>query len=286
LIPKSLLLPTNETIPNHESGAASSTKNYAVMNSLGGNTNKVCEVAEDTADYKVYRDKKPAFPDSAVMTKELFHDDIVDAAKEVLKELFQYDSSDDMNVPRRKYIAVQHKIKDMVNPSELAAVLDEISQNSGAIIVFFAAGTVPGHDSFDVYRSIASHMKEPSIVYETKNTWKVIGLISQAEAVLSTSLHVRIMSFIHFKPRITWAIESGMKHPKFISMWDASDAPLVVNSYNETWSVLKKYLGPNPEITQDETKHAYEETVQKYLESFDVWSNMLAQGDDDRVMRH
>ena len=90
---------------------------------------------------------------------------------------------------------------------ELAASLDKVRRHSKATVVFFAAGTAPGHDSFNYLKRVQSHMKEASIVYEAESVWKVMALISQAEAVLSTSLHVRIMAFIHFEPRVTWCSE-------------------------------------------------------------------------------
>ena len=34
--------------------------------------------------------------------------------------------------------------------------------------------------------------------------WKLVALISQAEAVLSTSLHVRIIALLYMRPRLTW----------------------------------------------------------------------------------
>jgi hypothetical protein len=139
--------------------------------------------------------------------------------------------------------------------------LDAVSKHSNATIVFFAAGTAAGHDSFDMYKKVASLMKEPSAV------------ISQAEAVLSTSLHVRIMAFLFFKPRVTWCTEP--KHARFIELWDAKDAPQCLKTLNQTWSVLSDYYGSDPKITQDKTKVVYDETVKKYLESFDKWSSLL-----------
>jgi len=117
-------------------------------------------------------------------------------------------------------------------------------------------------------------MTEPSIVYEEENMWKSVGLISRAEAVLSTSLHVRIIAFLYLRPRLTWC---GLepKHPQFIALWDTDESPRCLKSKNETWSVLQRYYGPNPNITQAATAIAYEKTVKKYLESFDSWSSLV-----------
>ena len=116
-------------------------------------------------------------------------------------------------------------------------------------------------------------MKEPSIVYEAENVWSVVALVSQAEAVLSSSLHVRIMAFIYFKPRVTWCTES--KHELFIENWDADDSARCVKYLLQTWKVLSRYYGLHPEISQDQTELVYTKTVKKYLDSFDKWSSLL-----------
>ena len=85
---------------------------------------------------------------------------------------------------------------------ELAALLDEIGRHSKATLVFFVAETAPGRDSFNCLKRVQSHMKEASIVYEAENVWQVVALISQAEAVLSTSVHVGILTFIYLKPGV------------------------------------------------------------------------------------
>lgn len=266
LVPKSLLVPESEI---------SNPSNLAVINSVGGirGPSPACKVAIDTADYVAYRDHDPLYPDSAVMTKELYYDEINDAAKEVMNDLFPTNSQ---NITPMKYIAVQHKgniMDDTQKLAELAESLDEVSRESNAIIVFFAGGTAPNHDSFQMYKAVASLMKQPSIVYEAENVWRVVGIISQAEAVLGTSLHVRIMALIYSKPRLTWCKVS--KHTLFINLWEAEDAPRCVEEFSQTWSVLKDYYGPNPIISQDKTKVSYDKMVQKYMESFDKWSNLL-----------
>ncbi len=242
--------------------------NYAVANSLGGGGSYAdyCKEAMETVDYRAYRDADPLYPDSAVMTKELFSNEINQGAKEVLKNLGS----------GTKYIAVQHrKIKDE-DPKAIAAALDAVSRGSNATIVFFAAGTVPGHDSYESYAEVKSFMKEKAVVYETENTWKAIGLISQAEAVISTSLHVRIMAFIYFKPRVTWSL-GKRKLRLFIQYWDtATSAPVMdFGKVSETWDIMKKHYFDNPEASLQLNKVKYKEAVKKYLESFDNISHLL-----------
>lgn len=281
LVPKELLRPQDAT-----KSQSPQMTNYAVVNSMGGPEpyDQYCANAVKSSDFVGFRDKQPLTPDSAVLTKQLFALEIKDMAKIVLNELFP-----DGTV--RKYIAVQHKRnqyktetarttppgKDgLKEPEALAKMLDEVSRQTNAVIVFFAAGTVRGHDDFSIYKHVASLMKEKSIVYEAENIWKVVALVSHAEAVFSTSLHVRIMAFMYFRPRITWCSER--KHKDFIRLWDASDAAQCAQ-YNETWTLLEKYLGPDPKISQDETKIVYEKVVKQYLEFFDLWSGALTQND-------
>lgn len=71
--------------------------------------------------------------------------------------------------------------------------------------------------SSSCYKQISKKIKEPSIVYEVENMWKSVALISQAEAVLSTSLHVRIIAFLCMRPRLTWCGHEP-KHPQFIAL--------------------------------------------------------------------
>ena len=266
LVPKEYLLPTY--IPEGDE----QIRNYAVVNSMGGHIHQSCQTPVNTADFLLYRDRDPLNPDSAVMTKELFHDEIDDTAKDVLKELFP---DDQIRGTQKKYIAVQHSKHQLPGKTkELAEMLDAVSIETGAIIVFFAAGIAEGHDSFPLYHEVSLFMKEPNIVYEVENVWKVVALISRAEAVLGTSLHVRIMSFIYFKPRITWCDDH--KYRKFISLWDTSDSAQCIH-VNETWPVLMKYFGPDPEITQNMTTYTYADMVEKYLQSFDIWSSVLIQ---------
>eukprot|EP00984_Skeletonema_dohrnii_P014775 scaffold6278_cov135-Skeletonema_dohrnii-CCMP3373.AAC.4 len=264
LVPKNLLLPPS--MPQDEF----QMKNYAVINSMGGTPCNECKKAIETADYIALRDKNPLFPDSAVMMKELYPNKISEAAEEVLQDLFPGGVN-----TRQKIIAVQHRdIPTEEARLELALALDKVSKAGHATIVFFVAGTAPNHDSLSCYKQIAQMMTEPSIVYEEENMWKSVGLISQAEAVLSTSLHVRIIAFLYLRPRLTWC---GLepKHPQFIALWDTDESPRCLKSKNETWSVLQRYYGPNPNITQAATAIAYEKTVKKYLESFDSWSSLV-----------
>mmetsp|Transcript_52866 Transcript_52866/g.128205 ORF Transcript_52866/g.128205 Transcript_52866/m.128205 type:complete len:231 (+) Transcript_52866:220-912(+) len=230
------------------------------------------------------------------MTKELYKDHIEQIANErVLRDLSLLGNGtttrgegrrhDDLGFDSNvRYIAVQHKIL-ATRINELAQALDEVSAKTGNItIVFFAAGTVPSHDSFDIYRQVQAKMKRPSVVYETEKTWDVVALISKARAVFSTSLHVRIMSHIFFRPRVTWCLNE--KHKKFMELWEFRESSRCVGRMSDSWPAMAKELvrvgiasagGGTDEM---EVKN-YQRNVDKYLEMFDEWSSMLVAPDRD-----
>jgi len=271
LIPKDFLVPKSKD--------AQKLTNNAIVNSVGGiPRNPACKRAVDSADFVAFRDHEPLYPDSAVMTRELYGEKINSLAKEVMQELFHNDTAG-----QKKYIVVQHKACSSDSAKNLASALDIVSKESETTIVFLAAGTAPGHDSFASYKKVASFMKEPSVVYEAEHVWKVVAVISGAEAVLGTSLHIRIMAFIYWKPRITWCTprnDGDGKHDKFISLWDIGSAECLQNS-SQTWSVLSGYFGSNANSTQLETtKISYYKAVKKYLEGFDKWSCLLRNRSD------
>ena len=257
LVPKHYLVPEYEV--EHPS-------NFAIINSMGGRISPACAEAANTADFGSFRDPTfPSYPDSAVMTKELYAEEIDIMADQVMNEIFPSTSE-------RKYIAVQHR-RTTTNLEKLAASLDILSEETNATIVFFAAGIIPNHDSFDMYSKVATLMTHPSIVYEGTNVWKVVALISRSQVLISTSLHCRIIAFIFFRPRFTWC--RGGKHENFISKWDSKDAAGCMTSGTDIWPVLSDYYGPDPKITQEKTKEKYERVVNKYLMGFDSWSTIL-----------
>eukprot|EP00534_Pseudo-nitzschia_fraudulenta_P003550 CAMPEP_0201117488 /NCGR_PEP_ID=MMETSP0850-20130426/1439_1 /ASSEMBLY_ACC=CAM_ASM_000622 /TAXON_ID=183588 /ORGANISM="Pseudo-nitzschia fraudulenta, Strain WWA7" /LENGTH=450 /DNA_ID=CAMNT_0047381821 /DNA_START=32 /DNA_END=1384 /DNA_ORIENTATION=- len=264
LFPKRLLLPQNNF---------KNLTNIAVVNSLGGaRTQGVCREAEDTADYRAYRDKGPLYPDSAIMTKELFPDEIERGAREALGEL---GFADDQRFVAVQQFRIAEGIELDLQLPELALALDQVARGMNATVVFFAAGTCPGHDSYETYDRIKSLMKEDAIVYYNgAHVWKVVGLVSRASAVVSTSLHVRIMSFIHSKPRVTWC--TGPKHKKFLELWDTKEsAPCFVGNKNQTWGLLQSRYLSNPDRARETTASKYNKMVNLYLESFAKYSTLL-----------
>ena len=247
------------------------------MNSLGSlgrglkllDDNVVCAEAIRTADHVAFRDAGPLVPDSAVMTKELYGDHIASVAEEVLKEIFPHMG------PSKKYVAVQvQSTVGMKGHIDIVSALDEVSKHTNCTIIFFCAGTVPHHDSFQVLQKLSSAMNQPSMVYMAENVWKVVALVSRAEAVLSTSLHVRIMAFIYHKPRFTWCPKGG-KQDNFIRLWDAPGSePCAGDGHinQHTWPALSKHFG---ETYQKHSKEKYAKAVKLYLENFEMWSGSI-----------
>lgn len=261
LFAKDLLLPLNEN-----GKADSSVRNIAISNGMGDFPGIAeCKIAAESADYSVYRDTESLVPDSNVMVKELFGDRISSTLKEIRNSIFPEDEN-------KKYIAVQ--FEESFDVQTLPQVLDNVAKETNCTIVFFAAGTAPGQDSFEVYQKVVSQMKEPAIVYEVDDVWKTVATIAGAEAVLSSSLDVRIMAFIYLKPRVTWCPSNAAMHENFINLWDAPDMR-VCGTADSTWSLLSQYWGETPVISQEKTDLFYKKLIDNYKESFETWGKFL-----------
>ena len=247
--------------------------NMAVVNALGRVTAiPPCQVAIDSADYRSFRNPvegadERLVPDSAVMTRQLFcsYVENVDNFPD-LKDILS----------RGDYIAVQHKERDL-DPVALAAALDPIARETNCSIVFFAAGTVHWHDSFDAYRRVANRLNSTVFVLDNDpNVWKVVATVAHAKAVMSTSLHVRIMAFQFQKPRVTWCNDHE-KHYYFIKHWEQLSDDNICFPLNETAHALRR------SVPMDEAR--IKNITDAYLASFDEWSNMLLHGHRKNVTR-
>lgn len=327
LFPKELLLPIVEKhhgiFRKHKTGSVStlprSKKNYAIVDSLetplgnkpgnlrGGNEfvqeavlpPLVCRRVANHADHLGYRSRKPFAPDSLVMTQQVLGDEIETIFDtEVAAELLNFPEFASSNKNDLRYIAVQHETAKHVSKSgytqELADALDKVSKKLGNIpVVFFAAGRVGrslgDHVAFALSREVAQTMQQPSVVYETEHALKVAGLISEAQAVVSTNLHVRILSFVYQKPRATW--HGGVNQQAFVETWESDDVALLgmLSSVGDTWEMgLQRFFEDQtnlPHITQNQTEVAIEKVTQSYLKNFETWSNLLVtrtgRGEDD-----
>lgn len=272
MIPKSHLLP--ETL--RESAGTSSRKfklPVAVVNSInnGRNHGTPCGEAVREADYVAFRDlplrirhkRYQARPDSAVMTSFLFHDVIAKAGSDGEVQAIRTNFTDG-------YLAVQMKVKTInaLGVKNIASTLDELHFKTGLPIVFFRAGSAPMHDSLESIEAIRSHMKSPSCTFSSERLWQVVALIRYSSAVLSTSLHVRIMSFVHARPRVTFC---GSKHKAFASIWDATDSTPCVEQLESVVPFIIKSLNTPPWKTYEAQRRA----IQKYMEGFKIYSELL-----------
>jgi len=258
MFPKASLLPLNVSL-NDELGAP---RNYAILNSIGGNLASKkgdCTTAANTADYISLRNgaEKTLYPDSAVMTRRLFGTYLTNTTNSPgVSALLNHSSG--------CYIAVQHK-QSILKIADLAKAMDEVANATKCVIVFFAAGTAPKHDSFASYEQVKSEMKMESIVFKEENVWSVVFVVAHARLVISTSLHVRIMAFIFQRPRIT--VCSGPKHKFFISYWDkhgscTSSVGRISYDMNDMLNITANWTEVN--IIEE-----------KYLKNFDAWSSLL-----------
>lgn len=260
----------------------STNKNtVAVVNSVGGmyNLSRIpsdCRTSVETADYVAFRDLPPnethlhvpsaqMRPDSAVMTSVLFNDTIS-----------EYGNEGEVKAVRNQgnYLAIQFKETDLYWSSAkmIARVLDEIHNHTNLTTVFFQAGTVPNHDSLALYHKVSRRMKTPFHVFTTPHLWSVVALIRFSSAVISTSLHVRIMAFVHARPRVTICTSPG-KHTSFIELWESNDATACEETFERdvVWKSLNASMATSPNATYA----AQDRAIDSYLQGFDEWSGLF-----------
>ena len=303
LFPKEFLQPVAQinTTRTHDTGRVHTLvrqkKNYAIVDSLETQNKKdkaekgaplACRRVTTMADHLGFRSSKPFAPDSTVMTRELLGPEIEALFEtEVRGDLLGFPAfaSATKDAPLR-YIAVQHEsnkhASDPAYAQEMADALDEVSRNLGNIpVVFFPAGRVGrpvgDHMAFGLSREVSEKMQQPTVLYEVEHALKVAALIQGAGAVLSTNLHVLILSFVYQKPRVSW--DGGRNHETFLQVWEAGDVASrgMVSSVRDTW---EKGLRPffrtdGSEITQSETEAANQKAKQHYLDNFNRWSSLL-----------
>jgi polysaccharide pyruvyl transferase WcaK-like protein len=156
-------------------------------------------------------DKSISCVDSAIMTKSFYNDTIQSKSKRLIGE---HGFGND-------YIAVQLSLGRFIRKyqDEIEHTLNKIIRQYNLPIVFFAAGTSPGHDNLDTYHDLSEKLpKGMSFVSETENLWDVCSIIANSSIVLNTSLHVRILAMQYFRPRFTFITE--MKQRSFINEYD------------------------------------------------------------------
>ncbi len=159
----------------------------------------------NTYDLVSHRDLAGGVPDSAVMTRELFGDKI----ESKLWHKKQYD-----------YIAVQIEEDTLRrNFNTIRDILLKQKKN----VVFFCAGTHRGSDSLEMYYRLLNLGGHFSICVLT-DIWEICSLISAADALISTSLHARIIAGLYGVPRISISDKTKLK--QYVNLWDG-DGPLL-----------------------------------------------------------
>jgi hypothetical protein len=217
--------------------------NMFVCNGIGGFVPKTFDIIKNF-NYNTFRDKQSYLtyerqrknfehsvvghhvPDNVVMLRHFFDE-------KIKNRLEQSNSLQNLNnLIGGNYIAVQFK------PGQLGDCLDELKFQFNKIIsdlnipiVFFCAGVARGHDSVDEYKKIFDNSLPNEMVhyYDGENIWDICNLISRAECVIGTSLHVRVVASQYARPRITINLQElddkqALQHRKtcyFIDEWDS-----------------------------------------------------------------
>ena len=260
ILPKSLLLPSSWN-------STEFPRPVAILNSLGGHTvHESCKEAVETADVKGFRNPSsfgPLTPDSAVMVDMLFRDVIT----------FHASNGEVYHVKQNtsEYVAVQlsSAFTEKYTPETIAVQLDKVHDLTNMTAVFFRAGAAPFHDTLESYHGVIKHMKSPALIFHSLHVFRIVALISRASLVLSTSLHVRIMAFIHRRPRMT--VCTGSKQKDFVASWDASDSsPCHLDMQNWT-----HYSQLALAASENFTESAVNRAVREYLNFFDGWVQLL-----------
>lgn len=232
----------------------------SALNSVGGLSlsDTPCKRAMMEADYKSCRDGRltdalpggevKTTPDSAVMVNALFESIITKFAE--TGEVARVQAA-----MHNRYLAFQMSAsmtKDTT--ASIAVALTRIANDHNLGIVFFCAGTAPGHDSNAEYEQVRRLLPREiqTHILQHQNVWANVAVVSRATAVLASSLHVRIMAFIHGRPRVTIVRcgrvrtaagecteanpgltscpRSGAKHGDFIRLWEGASDLGVNNS--------------------------------------------------------
>jgi Polysaccharide pyruvyl transferase len=240
----------------------------AIVNGAGRGKGAGAVDCSANVDFARYRDgsKNELTADSAVLTDLLFHETITEHA---IKNENTY------VLLTKGYIAVQINMGIRDKEEQMAKQLDLIANKIDRLIVFFCAGTAPGHDSFETYLNISRFMKTPFLMFEPTHTWRIVGLISRADLVISTSLHVRIMAFIHARPRVLFSPtpisqNDDSKHSHFLQLWEAKDF-----SQLATLEGLSDSCFHAMSLSMNETKIAIVKAILTYTLFFKQWLCLL-----------
>ena len=186
--------------------------NIFVANAIGG-AGELATKNLQNFNYISFRDKRSYLehgrenaehmPDSVVMLNHYFNEEVTSRLElsQSLQSLNKLIGSD--------YIVVQFKPshigKSKRNIGELKIQFQRLIHELNIPIVFFCAGTAPGHDSIEAYKEEFNDSlpKDMAYFYTGENIWDICNLISRATCVIGTSLHVRVVASQYARPRIS-----------------------------------------------------------------------------------
>ena len=142
-----------------------------------------------------------------------------------------------------QYIAVQFKASlfrqnRLLFLMDLCRSLGEMARELSAGLVFFRAGAAWHHDSLYSYREMQASMNAKfsdvhTQVFEELDIFKIVALISKAKALVSTSLHTRIIASAYHVRRLT--LHPDQKHIGWISKWDPLKTSSIVHNFARDW---------------------------------------------------
>lgn len=195
-----------------------------ITNTMGkGGAKGVAAILSMDKTFTSFRDYVPQSvpggvlaPDSVVMLKRLC-DRRVESATFAFGPAFL----------EKRYIALQMKDNGNKQLRELAVQVAAIARHEQPCdVVLFRAGAAHGHDTLSSLQDFKDLLSEadPMVsvqVFQDLNIWSIVALIANAELVISTSLHVRIVAFAYAVPRMyNTAFKETSKYEYFVKNWD------------------------------------------------------------------
>ena len=248
-----------------------------IANAIGGSVSADLSKRLQTYDYVSFRNPVgksllqklrdgAIIPDTVVMLKRIFGKEIdAEVASPAVQEI--------MSSTGGRYMAVQCKTRAITEDTavQLAEALSVVSAPQFNLsIVFFRAGAAPKHDSMKALRKVGERIKGTPVHYfDELNIWRICALISRASMVVSSSLHVRIVSFSFSRPRAT--IFTAFKHNAFINSWDHGLLP------NLSLRGLSKAISNALTVMnhQYQDQNTTEKVLDLYEKSFLSWAAKL-----------
>ena len=168
-------------------------------------------------------------PDSVVLLRQLLDHRVVERIHAPAQQAVHH------AMQKRGYWAVQvneatGSQHDLV--PQLAAQLCAAAAQRDVGFVLFRAGTAPFHDSLDRLHQLKRAMRRggcpeqlPIKVHEDNHIFGICALIAEAELLVATSLHCRIVALNYHVPRVAFASPPYLdKHTFFGYLWDGDAA--------------------------------------------------------------